>query len=295
MRDAQDWALGIGLGRLPAHFTRSVPGYEFPGAVELEADASGWRAVRISGPPTLQGLEGLYALTQRVAVVEGVRYRVGFDVRAQGALGALLSVCTMRLLYETQCQSASVEIAADAAAWQHLSVPLEGPTLQAGSWFAPRMAVFGVSVLGAGASAKFSNFDLRAGDSGPLLRNGDFSRDLAQWFPSAQRYFVPWHIDNLYLELLIERGLPALLGFVVLAAWILKRLAMAPGRAAELAPFLAASMSGVLMIGLLSSVMDAPRTAFLLYFLVGFSALRCVTRWTEEPQAPALGNPVAQH
>ena len=46
-------------------------------------------------------------------------------------------------------------------------------------------------------------------DGRPLLRNGDFDRGLAHWLPAAQSYFVPWHIDSLALESLIERGAPA--------------------------------------------------------------------------------------
>jgi O-antigen ligase len=82
---------------------------------------------------------------------------------------------------------------------------------------------------------------------------------------------VLWHIDNLYLEVLIERGVPALLAFVLCMALVLRRLVDAAGRAAPIAPFLAASLCGALLIGAVSSVMDAPRVAFLLFLLTLFA------------------------
>jgi O-antigen ligase len=109
------------------------------------------------------------------------------------------------------------------------------------------------------------------------LRNGGFSDRLAHWFPVAQGYFLQWHIDNLYLELLIERGPAALLAFVAAIGWTLRRLMTPPGRDAMLAPFLAASLCGVLLVGLVSSVFDAARPQFLMWFLFGFAMLLCGT------------------
>jgi O-antigen ligase len=80
-------------------------------------------------------------------------------------------------------------------------------------------------------------------------------------------YYVPWHIDNLYLDILVERGLPALLAFVTCAAVVLRRLARAGPRGPAFAPFLASSLAGALCAGLVNSVMDVPRVAFLMFII----------------------------
>ncbi len=72
---------------------------------------------------------------------------------------------------------------------------------------------------------------------------------------------MPWHIDNLYLELLIERGAVALALFLALAELALWNLPAGPGRLQPIAPFLAASLLGGLIVGLVSSLMDVPRVA----------------------------------
>jgi len=124
-----------------------------------------------------------------------------------------------------------------------------------------------VAVAEPGAVAQFSAMVLRAGDQPQLLHNGDFGQDLAGWFPAARQYFVPWHIDSLYLEWLIDQGL---VGVALFAAWmaaVLHRLLRGNGRELEAAPFLGAALCAALVVGLVSSVMDVPRVAFLLLLL----------------------------
>ena len=35
-----------------------------------------------------------------------------------------------------------------------------------------------------------------------LLANGDFSAGMAHWFFAGYHYFVPWHVDSLFVETL---------------------------------------------------------------------------------------------
>jgi O-antigen ligase len=104
-----------------------------------------------------------------------------------------------------------------------------------------------------------------------LLENGQFSKGLAHWFPAAQSYFVPWHIDNLFLEVLVERGLAGLLLLAALMAYALWHLAIGRARSLPLSPYLAASLCAALLVGLVSSFMDVPRVAFIFYLLTLYS------------------------
>ena len=130
------------------------------------------------------------------------------------------------------------------------------------------------AVVHAGTSAEIDSVALAAPDGSPLLRNGDFSTGLAHWLPAAQVFFVPWHIDNLYLELLIERGVAGLSLFLLLAGRAAWRLAQRGGAGDDVLPWLAASLAGVLALGLVSSVFDVPRVALLLVWIVASGLLR---------------------
>ena len=97
---------------------------------------------------------------------------------------------------------------------------------------------------------------------------------MARWWPVAQTYFVPWHIDNLYLEMLIEWGLlgaAVLVGVMSSAVWRVVRSRDAAS--SPIAAFIAAPLCGLLSVGLASSVLDVPRVALLAALLVAMALL----------------------
>lgn len=263
-----DLWLGKGLGRMPANYAAQVPEREFSGAVTAgEGFATVW------GPKTQRDLGGAFALTQRVNDLARGRYRVSLEVRVQAATDLVVALCERHLLYERRCQRAWVRVSPERAGWQTLSLPLRGPTLSSGAWYAPRLALLSLAVLDAGGRMDVDNVQLQHDLPSVALSNGDFSKGLAHWLPAAQSYFVPWHIDNLYLELLIERGGVGLALMLLLAVLAVYSVVFGPGRRDTLAPYLATALSGVGVVGLVSSVMDVPRVAFLWSLLMVFSVL----------------------
>ena len=265
-----DWLFGLGLGRLPSHYAAAVPGGEFPGGVAFEA-APGKGHASVTGPRSSQALGGLYALTQRVPVDASGPLTVRFDALAARPVNVRVSVCEMHLLYAQRCRSTRIEIAATGPSWRSTSARLLGPELSASKLFAPPMAVFSVSVLDAGSTLDLDHLSLQSDSGTELLRNGDFAQGLAQWFPLATNQFLPWHIDNLYLEVLIERGLGGVLMFGALLGVATWQLTLGSARGLAISPFLLAALSGAMMVGLVSSIMDTPRVAFMLLLLLAFS------------------------
>jgi hypothetical protein len=138
-----------------------------------------------------------------------------------------------------------------------------GLPLTTGSAWAAREAVLTVSVTNAGASVEIDKIALVDPEGRQLLRNADFREGLAHWWPIAQFHFLPWHADNLFLELLIERGAMGLLLVLALVA-----LAWRCARAEQPAAWFAqAALAGGLCVGLVSSLADVPRVAWLLWLM----------------------------
>lgn len=258
-----EWLWGLGVGRLPANYDRFVLGGEFGGRVRLLDAPGGAASVMVAGPKSRHELGGLYALAQRVALAAA--YRVSFSAAADRDTQLWVRVCESHLLYDRACQHGLIDVPGTQA-WRRYSLPLSGRPLTRGNWFAPRQAVLKLSVFNAGGRVELDDIALVSGEGTPLLSNGGFSQAMAHWMPAAQHYFVPWHIDNLYLELLIERGVVGLVVFLALAAVALHRLLLQPPDTG--APFLAASLCAVLCVGLVSSVLDVARTALLLWLLL---------------------------
>ena len=121
-----------------------------------------------------------------------------------------------------------------------------------------------LSVLTPGANVEIANPRLSAsGGKLNLLRNSQFLDDGAGWFPAVRSYFLPWHIDNLYLEILIETGLAGLAGFLTLIFLIVRRLVQSYRQGHPLAAYFLSSIAGLMALGLLVSVLDMPRVATL--------------------------------
>jgi hypothetical protein len=266
-----DGLFGLGLGRLPAHYDRDAPGGEFPGHVQWVARGDGEGHVRIAGPRKLSALGGRHGLTQRVPLAAG--YRLQLDLRNVGAVDVTVSVCESHLLYVRACQWAWARVpAGDGVVWRTVEPPLRGPPLTRGPAFAPRQGVLMVSVANAGGVVEIDRVVLTPRDGTAPLANPGFADGLARWWPAARTYYMPWHIDNLVLEVLIERGLVGALVLFAVGALVLRRIGRISGADEPAAAFIAAALCGVIALGLLSSVFDVPRVALLGLLLAAFGS-----------------------
>ncbi len=237
-----------------------------------DGDASaGRRYVSIAGPAGDPDLGGLFGLTQRVRLVPGAAYRVAMDVRSRDDAIVYVRICERHLIYDGDCQGGALRIRPSDAGWQRVVMPLRGDLMTGGTPMAPRFGVFSLSVVTPDVASDFSNVRLIGPQNSDVLANGDFTQGLARWLPVAQTYFLPWHIDNLFLEVLIERGLAGLLLFLALVVYAFRQLIAANAQGMRIAPYLAASISGALLVGLTGSLMDVPRVAFLLFLVTFFS------------------------
>lgn len=299
------WWLGIGAGRFPARFDQAVPDAKFSGRAQVHAEsmpaASDRRFVRIEGAAIGSNTGGLFALTQRVAPQPDVLYSASMAIRAERNTHVVVQLCERHLLYEWDCQGANLRIQGRPGEWQPYAFELGGTPFTPSDWFAPRLGMLSIHIVSEGATVDFSRVGLMAPGSRELLANGDFSRGLAHWFPAAQYYYLPWHTDSLYLELLVERGLLGLAAFVALMAFVMVRIMMGlsrdpgiPGQAREddrvsITIYLAASLGGALLVGVVSSILDVPRVAFLLHFLSFFALQLTLSRSRAVPPLGGRG------
>lgn len=278
LKTPADWLLGLGLGRLPANYAARVPDGAWPGAVTVVPAAASQNAhqgaVAIRGPEASGKPRGSYALTQRVGALSGGPHWVQLRLRAPRRTTLTVELCERHLLYDRQCQVTRVGLSPSPAGdWFTVRLPLIGADFSPSPWYAPRLAMLALSVRQAGGQVELDQISLWSRTGEVSLRNSDFSQGLTRWFPAAQSYFVPWHIDNVYLESLLDRGLAGLLLSGALTLWALCVLVRGRARHLPLAPYLTGSVLAFLVVGLVSNAMDVPRVSFLFDLLVLFSAL----------------------
>ncbi|HUP10372.1 MAG TPA: hypothetical protein VMU47_24680 [Caldimonas sp.] len=267
LHGSADWWLGIGLGRLPGIYAATVAGHPFTGVAKVENGHDQHR-LTLSSSAHDDAIASAYRLTQRIALTSPAS-QAAMDVRTRSDLRLFVSVCEMHLLYEGTCQRGEAHVM-PSAEWQRVVFAL-GEPLPAPAQWPPAQAVFSVGLASADSAAEIERVSLFSDGGENRLANADFSSGLAHWYPVTTDHFVPWHIDSLALELLIERGLLGLAAFSGLLAYAFSRL-LGPGlRGSTPGAVLAASLLGALLVGVIDSVLDAPRVAFLLLFLTFLS------------------------
>ena len=267
-----DWMVGLGAGRFPAQFQARegnivLPGgYEVLGANHQATDGF----ARLRGPLAAPKLEGEFALSQRIAVDTDTVYRVALDARSSWPTMINAQLCIRHLIYQAAC--ASRWMAVPAGPWRRLEFELDGRQTASASGDVPQLGFFSLAVAKGGAVDVDKVVVLgRAG--APQLANGDFAKGGARWFPTGRYYYFPWHVDNLYLEILIERGLAGLLGFAALVGIALAGLTRPGARPRGFAGALAAALVGLCVIGAWGSVADAPRVMLVFWLVLWVSLL----------------------
>lgn len=260
-----DGLLGIGWGRLPARYSREVPGGEFPGQARWAVDTAGQAHAELSGPATRPELAARFALTQRVPLEAGGSYTARVKTGAGPSGRMMLTLCVRHLLYSDQCQGRLIgpeQPPADAQGWQQ--VELQGPDFEAAhEWGGSLRGVLSVTALEPGQTLRLYELGLTAPSGTQMLRNPGFAERFEHWLPGARAHFYPWHIDNLYVETLVERGV---LGWLLLgtcfafAGWGL-RLGLRRG---DLHSWVvSAALLSFLALGMVISVWEVPRVALL--------------------------------
>ena len=265
-----EWLLGKGLGRFPNSYFFGAPDAGIPGSYRVAND-EGNAFLVLSGPRHPFSFGELFRLAQRVPTTPGP-YTLTFDARAPAPTLLHIEICQQQLLYNGHCAFASPSVVVRGESWQPHVVTLDGRDLDGGRWYAPRLAFFSFAVEAPGMRVDFDNVSLVGPGGRNLIENGDFGRSTARWFTVSEKIHLPWHIKNLAFNVLFDQGAIGLALFVLLVGGTLWRLTAGHVRRHPLAPFIAASLVGFVVVGAFDSLLDVPRVA-LSFYLVLFAGL----------------------
>jgi len=269
LHSGADRVLGIGAGRLPERMAaRADTGT--PGRLTW-VDGVGGPHLHLHGP-SHAGLNGLrFGAVQRLSGFEAGTWRVRLAYGAQPGLRLLVSVCERHLIYDRRCQWRFIRHTEDTEPGPVVrEVELFGDTLAPDAALAPwREGFFSVSVLTPGAVVEIQRLELFDAQGRQRLLNPDFRQGPARWLPAAQGHFEPWHADNLYLEVLVERGaivLAVLLGWF---AWTTRSVWRGWQAGEPLAGAWLSTLAAIAALGMLISVTEVPRVAWCWWVTLG--------------------------
>lgn len=247
---------GQGLGTVPA--TNLVS--------QLPAQAGSYRYAA-EGDDLYLALNsaGTLYMAQRVAPYPAETLRLEMSVRAPSTQAGLeASLCEKNLFNSRQCQWLKVEFKPGQAEWRHYTQTFNSGEVGAGNFFTRRPVQFSLYNPVPGTVVEVDKVRLLDERGQDLLRNGDFARGGDCWFFKSGDHLF-WHAKNLWVHLLFEQGWLGVLAFTLILILALVRLARSVVRGALQSTVLLATTGALIVVGVVDSLIDAPRLAMLVY------------------------------
>lgn len=273
LHGSEQWLLGKGAGRFVASNFYEGPIASQVGDYRLRTD-EGEAFLALTAGKHILGHGELFRVSQRISPPTPGPMTLRVTYRSATEAQLMFEVCEKNLIYPDQCSGARVPAkpVADgtpaAARWQTQDVQFGPVPALGGDWWAPHFVTFSMALETRGARVDIARIALLDVQGRPMLRNGDFNREMAHWFFSSDRHHLPWHMKNAALHVLFEQGLLglALLGGAFVLALV--RLSFGRGRDHPLAPAFVAALIGFAVVGAFDSLLDAPRIGFVFFTLL---------------------------
>jgi len=266
---SDDWTtrvFGMGLGSFPVTYLYHGPIKSLPATYSYATEA-GNQFLRL-------GAGGTLYMAQRIAVHNLRSYTLSMDLRSQDPKARLQApMCEKHLLNSFRCQWQEVPFPAGNNQWHHIEVRIDSGDVGGGNWLSRRPVELSLYNPAAQTIVDIDNVGLTDSKGTDLIRNGDFSAGGDHWFFKTHEH-LPWHIKNLWVQVLFEQGWLGLLAFCLLLVLLFKRLFTAMWSGDMFATTLLASITGFLVVGLVGSPFDAPRLATLFFTLLLLGAFK---------------------
>ena len=263
LKDTSEQIFGAGLGRFPeryfyANFDSAMGDYRY----QTEND-NHYLSLNSGGT--------LY-MAQNIDIAPDMPYKLALDVRSNDQSKSInISVCEKKLFNSHLCQWLELPVT-PGAGWQHQQIDFSSGELGQGSWWLRRpvqLSIYNPQKMGV---VDVDNIRLTDVSGANLVSNGDFAKGGDYWFFKSGNHLA-WHAKSMWVHLFFEQGLLGLVIFFVLTIVSVRQFARRLWAGEPQATVWLASLGGLLVVGFVDSLFDAPRLAMLLVLtlLVGVS------------------------
>ena len=265
---------GHGMGAFPRAYAFGNPAAQAPANYRFMREGENGFLRLGPGEP--------FYMEQRVTAPPG-QYRIEFEARTRSPNALLATpLCEKTVLYSRKCVWDQIALNRPPGAWQKYGNGIDIEELGDAGKFGRRPIKLALHLVRANEPIDIDNVRLIDPFGRNVVQNGDFEHGAERWFFSTDNLW-PWHVENLLVHLWFEHGWIGLALFMLWFGWLLVSLARRSvrGDAYALAAF--AALSGFFVVGMFSSLMDAPRLVFLFFMLALTSTLTSSTMPREKP------------
>jgi VanZ family protein len=226
-------------------------------------------------------------VSQRVSAVGGEHYALSLDLRSASPNARVdVFLCEKSAQQSFSCTTQTIPVRSPGKGWEHAQATLDAHEIESRPWFRRRPIVLSLENPQHGSIVDVDNVRLLDTTQRDLVANGDFSRDGARWFFSADDH-LPWHIFNLWIEILFEQGWIGVVAVALAVVTSLTRLALGSWRGDLFSATVLSALVGFLLVGFTESLFDSPRVATLFFVLLFVGLIRPTGRG----RAPAPARP----
>jgi hypothetical protein len=206
-------------------------------------------------------------LEQAVDIEPRSHYQLSVEVRAPNGDAAIdVSLCEKTYQYSFQCQRLLAG-AVTTTQWTRRDVDFDSADLGERPPWRRRPILLAISNSGVATTLDVRSVQLRSAPGPDLVSNGDFARGGARWNFAADDH-LPWHIFNVWVEILFEQGLFGIVTLGLLLYVAFGRMARRAAIGEWFSVALIASTTAFLLIGLSESLLDGPRIATFFFVLL---------------------------
>lgn len=271
----QATTFGMGLGRFPeTYFFRNTTG-DMPANYRFKVENDNAYLSLGSGKPAY--------VEQVVRVKPDTVYRLAVDLRSNPTAGSLnLLVCERTLFKSFNCTGELIAQHGPGGNWSHHELSFNSGVLGSGPWFARRTVKLVLENTSHGSVLDVDNVHLVDGSGTELVANGDFSRGNERWFYSAFFNHWPWHIENIWVDIVFEQGWLGLITFSLMLLYGLAAILKAAWQSSIISIVVLASLGGFLCVGLFGSPLETPRLALLFYLTLFAGILTATSKQVHE-------------
>jgi hypothetical protein len=270
-KDLTTALFGMGLGSFPRTFLFRYP----------DAASATFSYEREGGNGFLRLGSGrpLY-LDQRVSAKTGRSYTLSLDMRSADPKAKVdVMLCEKSVQSSFRCEAATLRRQPAATGWERREATLNAGQVGSGPWLLRRPVVLSMTNGQGGTVVDVDNVRLLDENGHDLVDNGDFADGGARWYFAADDH-LPWHIFDLWVQILFEQGWAGAVALAILVLMSIGRLAAGMWRGDGFSATLLAALVGFLLIGVTESLFDGPRVTTLFFLLLFLGLLRPIAKST---------------
>ena len=271
---------GMGVGSFPRTYQVLGPEAQRPAAHRFTTEQDN-SFLRIGHGATLY-------VEQIVSVVPRRDYTVKLRARGRGPDSTVhVLLCDRTLLQGYGCESVTFSWTGEPDRWKSFEATLNAGTVGENPLRTSKLSLQNASQTASVDLDDVALLDTRGVDH---LANGNFQSGADRWHFSSPFNHLPWHIKNIWLEVLFNQGWVGLLLFGALVVSTTLRLARRLLQGDAAAAALLTSLLGLLVVGAFDSILDAPRLIMMVTLAMATSVI-VGRRSTRRPAIVAAAPP----